>query len=123
MRKFVSTDNLKATAPLVLGLLIFIAALFLIGFYFATPIYAGSYSRSATVSYADKWAHSRNSYYNNYANDCANFASQVMWAGGLPRIPSCDAPACQTDSVSNVYQWWYAPTTKVNSKLGLRLIG
>lgn len=55
------------------------------------------YDRTAAVNYADTWAHGRNSNYPNYdtgcdCNDCTNFVSQVLEAGGMPKIahPSYD---------------------------------
>jgi len=84
--------------------------------YGTMPVYAGSYNRSAAVSYADQWAHGRNSYYSNYTLDCTNFVSQILWAGGLPRIPTCNASACQTDNASDSRQWWFVPVSRVNSK-------
>lgn len=55
------------------------------------------YNRTAAVNYADTWAHGRNSNYPNYGtgcdcNDCTNFLSQVLEAGGVPKIgiPSYD---------------------------------
>ncbi len=49
--------------------------------------YSFSYSASAAVAYADKWAMSYNPSYPNFIADgvdCANFVSQSLYAGGLP---------------------------------------
>lgn len=41
------------------------------------------YDRAAAVTYADMWAKARNARYPNFsANDCTNFTSQVLEAGG-----------------------------------------
>jgi len=45
----------------------------------------GNYNRSKAVAYADKWALSRNPQFYNFSGiggDCANFASQCLYAGG-----------------------------------------
>ena len=42
------------------------------------------YDRAAAVSYAHRWAHSRNPAYYNFdalGGDCTNFASQCLYAG------------------------------------------
>jgi len=65
------------------------------------------YNRSAAVGYADQWALSRNSYYNNYpSQDCTNFASQIMAAGGLPQL---------NGSVGDNNAWWFVYYTLQNS--------
>lgn len=64
------------------------------------------YNRNAAASYADNWAHSRNdANYPNYGNpgdipcnDCTNFVSQVIQAGGLPQIAN--------PSYDNEYYWY-----------------
>jgi hypothetical protein len=63
------------------------------------------YDRTAAVNYADTWAHGRNSNYPNYGNDgdnpcndCTNFVSQVLEAGGLPQIAHV--------SYDNDYYWY-----------------
>jgi hypothetical protein len=96
MRKlyFVSLISL----PLVL--------LILIAFLFYHPVYAANYNRTAAGNYADQWAHSRNSYYNSYSNDCANFASQVLAAGGLPQ---------RGWNKYDSYAWFYNASLRVNS--------
>ncbi len=43
------------------------------------------YNRETALSYATKWALSRNPKFYDYSKiggDCTNFASQVLWAGG-----------------------------------------
>lgn len=46
----------------------------------------GLYNRSAAVAYADQWALARNTAnYPSFTNDCTNFASQVLQAGGYPK--------------------------------------
>ena len=56
-----------------------------------------SYSNSAAVTYARTWANSRNSTYNSYANDCTNFVSQCLVAGGLAMsAPSVSRQAGRT---------------------------
>ena len=47
------------------------------------PISAGNYNADKAVTYAKSYATNYNSAYNSYGNDCANFASQCLEAGGL----------------------------------------
>jgi hypothetical protein len=63
------------------------------------------YNRTAAVNYADTWAHGRNSNYPNYGNpndnpcnDCTNYVSQVLEAGGMPQIAHV--------SYNNKYYWY-----------------
>jgi len=46
-----------------------------------------NYNRDKAVLYAHKWAYKRNPKYYNFdalGGDCTNFASQVLFSGGLP---------------------------------------
>ncbi len=43
-----------------------------------------TYNRTAAVNYAQKWYGSRNKQYYSYGQDCANFVSQCVYAGGYP---------------------------------------
>jgi hypothetical protein len=58
--------------------------------YFASPASAASpstmvnaYNRSATKAYADRWWNGRNAVYGDEGNDCANYVSQLLDAGGF----------------------------------------
>lgn len=48
-----------------------------------------AYNRNAVASYARTWAENgrqiRNSNYPNFTNDCTNFISQAVYAGGIPQ--------------------------------------
>ena len=55
-----------------------------------------SYDHDAAKIYADKYAVSYNPTYVNFSADCANFGSQVMFAGGYPHFGSTYATG-----------WWY----------------
>lgn len=51
---------------------------------------SNGYSREEAVIYAKKWAMSRNPQYGNFSGmggDCANFASQCLYAGGAVMNP------------------------------------
>lgn len=71
----------------------------------ASHVNAGNYDRGAAVSYADTWAHTRNSNYPNYGsgcgcNDCTNYISQVLHNGGYPlRTGNWDE--------NSIFEWWY----------------
>ena len=43
-----------------------------------------NYRRNDAVKYAKKWAFKRNPQFYSYGNDCANFVSQCLFAGGIP---------------------------------------
>ena len=55
-----------------------------------------SYDHNAAKAYADKYALSYNPTYVHFSADCANFGSQVMFAGGYPHFGSTYAAG-----------WWY----------------
>jgi hypothetical protein len=55
-----------------------------------------TFDRAAAAAYADKYALSYNSTYTHFSADCANFGSQVMFAGGYPKFGS-----------SYESGWWY----------------
>ncbi len=65
-----------------------IVLLFLVLLLFAIhPVAAGNYDRTAAVSYADQYCANPNpSYTCSGWNDCTNFTSQVLHAGGLPEV-------------------------------------
>ena len=70
----------------------------------------GNYNRSAAVAYADQWALSRNSNYPQFGNDCTNFASQLLQAGGYPQTNpgsyfTCDPSLWYQPFFVNM--WWY----------------
>jgi hypothetical protein len=79
---------------------------------------SGFYNRAAAHSYADSWSSNtdlgdpaqRNPAYVNFGNDCTNFVSQVMRAGGYP-----DHNGSYNDC-SNVWWFnWYNPLIYSNS--------
>lgn len=58
------------------------------------------YDRGAARDYADTWCRGRNPTYNcGFSNDCQNFLSQVLNAGGLPQIWCADR--------WNDFCWWF----------------
>lgn len=70
----------------------------------ADSSFAG-FNRSAVVNYAYRWASSgskmRNGSYPDFSNDCTNFVSQAVLAGGVPMSGSGD---CKHEST---YAEWY----------------
>ena len=48
----------------------------------------GFYSRNKAVSYAKKWYNKRNEQFYSYSQDCANFVSQCLHAGGIKMTDS-----------------------------------
>ncbi len=62
-----------------------------------------TYNRQAAVDYADQWAHARNSAFPNFGsgegcNDCTNYLSQMLLAGGHTQIVRYN---------NTVFDWWY----------------
>lgn len=55
-----------------------------------------TYDHDAAKAYADKYAVSYNPTYVNFSADCANFGSQVLFAGGYPHFGDTYATG-----------WWY----------------
>ena len=52
----------------------------------AAPKVIFNYNAANAVAYARKWALSKNSKYKSFREDCANFASQCLIAGGVPLV-------------------------------------
>lgn len=62
-----------------------------------------AYDRNAATSYADQWALSRNWFwYPIYGNDCTNFVSQALAAGGYHQVDG----DINSDSVWFGDSWW-----------------
>jgi hypothetical protein len=49
----------------------------------AQKLQALGYDREAAVKYAETWAYYFNPLYYHYGADCTNFASQILFAGGI----------------------------------------
>ena len=64
------------------------------------------FSGSAAASYASKWALSTNSAYGRFDNDCTNFASQAMEAGGWTMLTGSG----YCDDRKEDYVWWFKPS-------------
>lgn len=59
-----------------------------------------------TVTYADMWAKARNPRYPNFsANDCTNFVSQVLEAGGYPQ---------RGNTAPNYWDWFHIENPEFN---------
>ena len=48
------------------------------------PVKKIKYNRNKVVAYAKKWYNGRNGQYYSYGQDCTNFVSQCLYAGGIP---------------------------------------
>ena len=60
---------------------------------------AFAYNGPAAASYADTWALGYNSNYLTFGDDCTNFVSQALKAGGLPTITT-------TSTTSDDHYWF-----------------
>lgn len=68
------------------------------------PIAAsGTYSRSAAANYAQTWALSNNPAYVQFGNDCMNFTSQALAAGGWVGVGGTGSGLGRDDTS----QWYY----------------
>ena len=65
--------------------------------------YANSYNRSAFVNYGMQWHNGTNPNYNVLGNDCANFGSQCLKAGGAPDDKVAPSGSTHPDD----YKWYY----------------
>ncbi|MGL5415602.1 MAG: amidase domain-containing protein [Clostridium sp.] len=68
-----------------------------------------TYNRSAATTYAGRYAESYNKNYpdwNRYGGDCANFISQVVYAGGRPMSSEwkSSGTACNTSKVTSAWR-------------------
>lgn len=43
-----------------------------------------SYNRQGAIEYAERWWNSHNPQFELFLDDCTNFISQCLWAGGAP---------------------------------------
>lgn len=57
-----------------------------------------TYDRLAVVRYAERWWNSHNPAYRQFTDDCTNFISQCIYAGGAP----------MTGQPNRGKGWWYA---------------
>jgi Domain of unknown function (DUF4157)/Putative amidase domain len=64
---------------------------------------SGSYNRSAAATYALIWAENTNPDYGRFLQDCTDFVSQALFAGGLSMIKGKDQ--CSEFKSNNV--WWF----------------
>lgn len=58
---------------------------------------APAYDRAAAVAYAERWWNGYNPRFRRFADDCTNFISQCLLAGGAP----------MRDTGSRATGWWY----------------
>lgn len=66
-----------------------------------------TYNASAAVSYARRWAQSRNMAYTSQINDCTNFVSQCVEAGGIPMEFQSNYQSL-FGSVNETTNYWYS---------------
>jgi cell wall-associated NlpC family hydrolase len=84
------------------GLPLKVLAVMLLSALFVLPLssvaYASIYNRGNAIGYANTYYNNYNPQYTSFSEDCTNFTSQCMYAGGLPMV-NCynNVPAA----------WWY----------------
>lgn len=99
MQAFVTLNSMKRTFLLLM-----------ITFIVPTTVFSISYDRDAVSNYADEWWNDRNSDYNDYSpNECANFVSQCLIAGGvsLSDGPGVDNKGCIPNCDNLDYNLYY----------------
>lgn len=64
------------------------------------PMTALAYNGNAAASYADQWWYNYNSNYPVFSEDCTNFVSQALHAGGFSFVGD------DGNSNDNDYHWW-----------------
>jgi hypothetical protein len=62
-----------------------------------------AYNGSGAAAYADKWALGSNTLYPKFSDDCTNFVSQALHAGGGFNFVG-------STSTTDDHQWWIHPT-------------
>lgn len=62
----------------------------------------GSLNVSNARAYAEKHYKSYNSFYPVYSNDCTNFVSQILFAGGKSQVSDASYPTLQSDT-----KYWF----------------
>jgi len=70
-----------------------------------------AYNGSQAASYADSWWNGRNGAYPAFADDCTNFVSQSLFAGGQPPVGT---PGDYSE-ITNDYYWWWDPYVSLNT--------
>lgn len=102
----IGTNNIYSYPPPVQTLVSTTIPLDLYAFHLYLPIILKPfivYNRENAVNWADIWAHSRPPCFPNYGtgsncDDCTNYLSQVLYAGGLPRL---------FEPAGDFMAWWY----------------
>lgn len=64
---------------------------------------AFAYNRDNAAGYADYWSLSRNGNYPSYSEDCTNFASQALAAGGYGQVNLDN----NRSNLNNWYSYWF----------------
>lgn len=75
----------------------------------AGPAFA--YNGSQAASYADSWWNGRNGAYPSFADDCTNFVSQALFAGGQPPVGTAN----DWSEIDNDNYWWWDPADGLNT--------
>lgn len=75
------------------------------------PPVATGYIRTRAVSYALRYVHTYNPQFTAYTNDCTNFVSQALLAGGFPMVGG------SASDYDNTSVWWYGRATPPDNLL------
>ncbi|HIZ40511.1 MAG TPA: amidase domain-containing protein [Candidatus Anaerobutyricum stercoris] len=75
---------------------------------------ASSYNATNAVNYAKKWAEKRNDAYDSYSNDCTNFISQALYAGGI----SMRKPSTIKHGITDTTDYWFSKKHKFTGSTG-----
>lgn len=69
------------------------------------------YNVSAAINYAATWWDGRNPTYGSFSNDCTNFASQIVHAGGKPIYKPSTIPT----TIYSTTNYWYSYNLRVST--------
>lgn len=73
-----------------------------------SPIaFASSYNGSAAAAYADQYAINGNTAYPIYSDDCTNYVSQALAAGGFPEVVDYNLNTGMPIQTSDNRYWFY----------------
>lgn len=75
---------------------------------------SSSYNATNAANYAKKWAKARNDAYDNYSNDCTNFISQALYAGGIPMRK----PSTIKHGITETTDYWFSKKHKFTGSTG-----
>jgi putative amidase-like protein len=75
------------------------------------PTAPSAYIRDRAVNYALRYVHTSNPQFVTYTDDCTNFVSQALLAGGFPMVGG------SASDYGSTHVWWYGKATPPDNVL------